>query len=122
MYTGAGRDFRLPPAGREKKSVRGRLKLMGFKTCRLLPLSAPATRGNGNTSDHLCKFDFYRYRDLLTWKHGFIVISSFRLSFCPSVCTPFHSCKSKTIPPIKVRLGGQIFHEVQMDSSKFGEI
>ena len=42
-------------------------------------------------------------------------------SFCP-VCTPFYTYNSKTIIPIKLKFGGQIFHGVQMNFSKFGEI
>ena len=44
------------------------------------------------------------------------------LSVCPSVCAPFHPYNSKTITPIELKFGGQVFHGVQMDSSKFGVI
>ena len=44
------------------------------------------------------------------------------LSVCPSVCAPFRPYNSKTITPIELKFGGQVFHEVQMDSSKFGVI
>ena len=36
---------------------------------------------------------------------------------CPSICAPHHL---KTITSIKLKFGGQIFHVVQTDSSKFG--
>ena len=39
-----------------------------------------------------------------------------------SVCAPFHPYSSKTITPIKLKFGGQVFHGVQTDSSKFGVI
>ena len=44
------------------------------------------------------------------------------LSVCLSVCAPFHPYNSKIITPIKLKFGGQVFHGVQMDSSKFGVI
>ena len=44
------------------------------------------------------------------------------LSVCQSVCAPFHPYNSKTITPIELKCGGQVFHGVQMDSSKFGVI
>ena len=44
------------------------------------------------------------------------------ISFCLSVCAPFCPYNSKTITSINLRFGRQIFHGVQMDSSKFGVI
>ena len=45
------------------------------------------------------------------------------LSVCLSVCAPFRPYNSKTtITPIELKFGGQIFHGVQTDSSKFGVI
>ena len=44
------------------------------------------------------------------------------LSVCQSVCAPFHPYNSKTITPIELKFGGQVFHGIQMDSSKFGVI
>ena len=44
------------------------------------------------------------------------------LSVCLSVCAPFRPYHSKTITPIKLKYGGQVFHGVQTDSSKFGAI
>ena len=44
------------------------------------------------------------------------------VSVCPSVCTPFRPYNSKTITPIKLKFGGQIFHGAQTDSAKFGVI
>ena len=44
------------------------------------------------------------------------------LSVCLSVCAPFCPYNSKTIKSIKIKFGGQLFHGVQMDSSKFGVI
>ena len=44
------------------------------------------------------------------------------LSVCQSVCAPFHPYNSKTITPTELKFGGQVFHGVQMDSSKFGVI
>ena len=41
---------------------------------------------------------------------------------CLSVCAPFRPYNSKTIPPIELKFGGQVFHGVQTDSSKFGVI
>ena len=34
------------------------------------------TRGNGNTAKHLCRMDFYRYRDPRTWKQGLMNINN----------------------------------------------
>ena len=47
---------------------------------------------------------------------------SVRLSVRLSICAPFHPYNSKTITPIKLKFGGQIFHGVQTDSAKFGVI
>ena len=44
------------------------------------------------------------------------------LSVCLSVCAPFCPYNSKTIPSINLKFGGQVFHGVQTDSSKFGII
>ena len=44
------------------------------------------------------------------------------LSVCLSVCAPFGPYNSKTITSIKLKFGGQVFHGVQTDSSKFGVI
>ena len=44
------------------------------------------------------------------------------LSVCLSVCAPFSPYNSKTIPSIKLKFGGQIFHGVQTESSKCGVI
>ena len=44
------------------------------------------------------------------------------LSVRLSVCAPFCPYNSKTITSINLKFGRQIFHGVQMDSSKFGEI
>ena len=44
------------------------------------------------------------------------------LSVCQSVCALFRPYNSKTIAPIELKFGGQIFHGVQTDSSKFGVI
>ena len=41
---------------------------------------------------------------------------SVRLSVSLSVCAPFRPYNSKTITPIKLKFGGQIFHGVQTDS------
>ena len=41
------------------------------------------------------------------------------LFVCLSVCAPFHPYNSKTITPIELKFGGQIFHGVQIDYSKF---
>ena len=38
------------------------------------------------------------------------------LSVGLSVCAPFRPYNSKTITPIKLKFGGQIFHGVQTDS------
>ena len=42
------------------------------------------------------------------------------ISLCLSVCAPFWPYDSKTITSIDFRFGGQVFHGVQTDSSKFG--
>ena len=39
-----------------------------------------------------------------------------------SVCTPFHSYNSKIVTSIELKFSGQIFHGVQMDSVKVGDI
>ena len=44
------------------------------------------------------------------------------ISLFLSVCAPFRPYNSKTITPIELKFGGQDFHEVQTDSSKFGVI
>ena len=44
------------------------------------------------------------------------------LSVGLSVCAPFGPYNSKTITPIELKFGGQVFHGVQIDSSKFGVI
>ena len=44
------------------------------------------------------------------------------LSVCLSACAPFCPYNSKTITPIKLKFGGQVFHGVQTDSSKFGVV
>ena len=44
------------------------------------------------------------------------------ISLFLSVCAPFRPYNSKTITPIELKFGGQVFHGVQMDSSKFGII
>ena len=44
------------------------------------------------------------------------------LSVCQSVCALFCPYNSKTITPIKLKFGGQVFYGVQTDSSKFGII
>ena len=44
------------------------------------------------------------------------------ISLFLSVCAPFRPYNSKTITPIKLKFGGQVFHGVQTDSSKFGVI
>ena len=44
------------------------------------------------------------------------------LSVSLSVCAPFRPYNSKTITPIKLKFGGQVFYGVQTDSSKFGKI
>ena len=44
------------------------------------------------------------------------------LSFCQSVCAPFCPYNSKTIISIELKFGGQVFHRVQTDFSKFGVI
>ena len=69
MYAVAGRDSRLPLAGRGKNRSGIELKI----TSRIyrIPLSTAATRGNGNTAEHSCRIHFYRYRDPRTWKQGF---------------------------------------------------
>ena len=44
------------------------------------------------------------------------------VSVCLSVCAPFHPYNSKTITPISLKFGGQVFHGAQMDSFTFGVI
>ena len=44
------------------------------------------------------------------------------ISLFLSVCAPFRPYNSKTITPIKLKFGGQVFYGVQTDSSKFGII
>ena len=44
------------------------------------------------------------------------------LSVCTSVCAPFRPYNSKTVTPIELKFGGQIFHGVQTDSGEFGVI
>ena len=44
------------------------------------------------------------------------------LSVCLSVCALFCPYNSKTITSIELKFGGQVFHGVQTDSSKFGVI
>ena len=44
------------------------------------------------------------------------------ISLFLSVCALFPPYISKTIAPIKLKFGGQVFHVVQTDSSKFGVI
>ena len=44
------------------------------------------------------------------------------ISLFLSVCAPFCPYNSKTITPIELKFGGQVFHGVQTDSSKFGVI
>ena len=44
------------------------------------------------------------------------------ISFFLSVCAPFCPYNSKTVTSIELKFGGQVFHGVQMDSSKFGVI
>ena len=44
------------------------------------------------------------------------------LSFCLSLCAPFCPYSSKTMTSISLKFGGQVFHGVQTDSSKFGVI
>ena len=44
------------------------------------------------------------------------------ISLFLSACAPFRPYNSKTITPIKLKIGGQVFHGVQTDSSKFGVI
>ena len=43
-------------------------------------------------------------------------------SLCLSVSAPFWPDNAKTITSIELKFGGQTFHGVQTDSSKFGEI
>ena len=74
MYAVAGRDFRLPLAGRGKNRSGIELKITASVHRLPLPLSAAATRGNGNTAEHLCRMDFSRYRNPRTWIQGFSVI------------------------------------------------
>ena len=70
MYAVAGRDSRLPLAGRGKNRSGIELKITSRIYRIPLPLSAAATRGNGNTAEPSYRIDFYRYRDLRTWKQG----------------------------------------------------
>ena len=44
------------------------------------------------------------------------------LSVRLSVCALFRPYNSKTITPIELKFGGQVFHGVETDSSKFGVI
>ena len=44
------------------------------------------------------------------------------LSVCLSVCALFRSYNSKSITPIELKFGGQVFYGIQTDSSKFGVI
>ena len=44
------------------------------------------------------------------------------ISLFLSVCAPFCPFNSKTITSIELKFGGQVFHGVQTDSSKFGVI
>ena len=44
------------------------------------------------------------------------------ISLCLSVCAPFCLYNSKSITSIELKFGGQVFHGVQTDSSKFGVI
>ena len=44
------------------------------------------------------------------------------ISLCLSVCARFCPYNSKTITPIELKFGGQVFCGVQTDSSKFGVI
>ena len=44
------------------------------------------------------------------------------LSVCLSVCAQFCPYSSKTMTSISLKFGGQVFHGVEMDSSKFGVI
>ena len=44
------------------------------------------------------------------------------LSFRLSVCAPFCLYSSKTMTSISLKFGGQVFHGVQTDSSKFDVI
>ena len=44
------------------------------------------------------------------------------VSVCLSVCAPFRTYNSKTITPIELKFGGQVFYGVPTDSSKFGII
>ena len=44
------------------------------------------------------------------------------ISLILSVCAPFRPYSSKTVTPIKLTFHGQVFHGVQMDSTKFGVI
>ena len=44
------------------------------------------------------------------------------LFFCLSVCAPCYPYSSKTMTSISLKFGGQVFHGVQTDSSKFGVI
>ena len=44
------------------------------------------------------------------------------LSVRLSVCAPFRPYNSKSITPIELKFGGQVFYGVQTDSSKLGII
>ena len=44
------------------------------------------------------------------------------LSVYLSVCAPFRPYNSKTITPIELKFGGQVFYGVQTEFSKFGII
>ena len=44
------------------------------------------------------------------------------ISLFLSVCAPFRPYNSKTIIPIELKFGGQVFYGVQADSFKFGII
>ena len=61
-------------------------------------LTKPATEKLLSLSYHITVVDAQRYERV-------IVISSFCLSFCPSVRTPFHSYNSIIITPIKLKFG-----------------
>ena len=76
MYAVAGRDFR---SGIELK-ITSRIYRVP------LPPSTAATRGNGNTAKHLCRMDFYCYRELRTWKQVFKVSEK----MTEQIIVPFH--------------------------------
>ena len=80
MYAVAGRDSRLPLAGRGKNRPAIELKITSRIYPIPLPLSAAATRGNGNTAEHSCRIDFYRYRDPRTWKQGLSAVSMYAVA------------------------------------------